>query len=279
MSRYYPDRYYSFEEPEAFRKIGGDNPVARFLRNRRSAYLFEGADMIGRFVSKIYPAQPKLLQYVKLFKNCHARLDSRILDVGSGQGKVLSELAWYGFTDLTGVDRYIESDVRSGNVAILRRDIFSLDGTYDVIMFNHSFEHMDDPFAVLSKTGELLCDNGRVMIRIPTVSSYAWEHYGVNWVGLDAPRHLFLYSLKSMEILAQKAGFAIRAVLYDSTNFQIWGSEQYINDIPLRDERSYFENPGKSIFTDAQIKQFDRLIEELNRDKRGDTVCVFLNKI
>jgi hypothetical protein len=124
----------------------------------------------------------------------------------------------------------------------------------------------------------LLCDKGCLLVRIPTVSSYAWEHYGVNWLGLDAPRHLFLFSLKSMQILARQAGFTIKDVLYDSSGAQFWASEQYIKDIPLRDERSHYTDPDKSIFSQEEIRKFDQKAEELNREEKGDQVCIFLEK-
>jgi SAM-dependent methyltransferase len=44
----------------------------------------------------------------------------------------------------------------------------------------------------------LLACKGIIVVRIPAVSSYAWERYGVAWMQLDAPRHFFLHSPKSM---------------------------------------------------------------------------------
>jgi len=37
---------------------------------------------------------------------------------------------------------------------------------------------------------------GWCVIRIPTVSSFAWEHYREQWVQLDAPRHFFLHKVR-----------------------------------------------------------------------------------
>jgi SAM-dependent methyltransferase len=278
MGKYYPAQYYSFRKSETFGKIATDMPWVRFLRRQRSAYMLYGGSPLGWFLSKVNPAAPKLTEYIRLLRKCHASLGSKILDVGSGQGMVLSELAWYGFSDLTGVDPFIESDIHSRNVLIYKRDIFSLEGKFDIVMLNHSFEHMDKPLAVLTRISELLSDKGCLLVRIPTVSSYAWEHYGVNWLGLDAPRHLFLYSLKAIEILSRQAGFKIKDVLYDSNGAQFWASEQYIQDIPLRSDRSYYTDPGKSIFSRAEITKFEQKAAELNREKKGDQVCIFLEK-
>jgi SAM-dependent methyltransferase len=276
MGKYYPAHYYSFRKPEAFEKVKADRPLVRFLRRRRSAHMLYGRDPIGWILSKVNPAEPQLKEYISFLKKCNAGLDSRILDVGSGQGKMLSELAWYGFSDLTGIDPFIDEDIISRGVSIFKRDIFSVRGRFDIIMLHHSFEHMDKPLAVLSRVRELLCGKGSALVRIPTVSSYAWEHYGVNWVGLDAPRHLFLYSLKGMQILARQAGFTIKDVLYDSNGSQLWISEQYKKDIHLRAENSYDTDPGRSIFSREDIKKFSEKAAELNKEKKGDQVCIFL---
>jgi SAM-dependent methyltransferase len=276
MRQYYPAEYYSFKEPEVFAKLEKDNPAVRFLRHQRTAYMLGGSNLIGMICLAVNPSPLKLSGYIQFLKKCNCRLDTKILDVGSGTGVMLSELAWYGFSNLTGMDPFIEADFHSRNVHIYKCNIFSLKGSFDLIMFNHSFEHMDRPFDVLARARELLSDNGRVLIRIPTVSSHAWQQYGVDWISLDAPRHLFLYSLKAFGILADRAGFRIRETLYDASAFSLWGSEQYRADIPLTDERSYSVNNAKSIFSEEQMKKFDVLAGKLNAEKMGDAICLCL---
>ncbi|MGC8006318.1 class I SAM-dependent methyltransferase, partial [Salmonella enterica] len=61
---------------------------------------------------------------------------------------------------------------------------------FDVIMYNHSFEHLSNPVEHLQQAYRSLKSSGKLIIRIPTVSSFAWTKYGVNWVQLDAPRHI-----------------------------------------------------------------------------------------
>ena len=116
------------------------------------------------------------------------------------------------------------------------------------------------------------------MIRIPVVSSFAWEDYGVHWVQLDAPRHFFLHSLDSLRILARKEKFHIEDIVFDSDEFQFWGSEQYKNGISLRSEKSYSMNPAQSIFNQEQIDRFRRKAMQLNRDARGDQAVFYLKK-
>ena len=145
-------------------------------------------------------------------------------------------------------------------------------------MLNHSFEHMPEPLQVLNKLYLLLNPDKYLLIRIPVAGSYSWRKYGVNWVALDAPRHFFLHTKKSIKILAEKVGFKLVDIIFDSTDYQFWGSEQYLNDIPLRDSRSYYENPNSSIFSKKQIKEFKAKAIELNKNNDGDCACFYLYK-
>jgi predicted SAM-dependent methyltransferase len=145
-------------------------------------------------------------------------------------------------------------------------------------MLNHSFEHMPDPLSVLKKLYEIVSPGKYVMIRIPVADCHAWEKYNVNWVALDPPRHLFVHTTKSMEMLAKESGFELARIMHDSNEKQFWGSEQYLKDIPLLDSKSYFENPNNSIFTKKQIKVYRAKTRELNKKHQGDAACFYLYK-
>ena len=97
-------------------------------------------------------------------------------------------------------------------------------------------------------------------------------------MSLDAPRHFYLHSIKSFKLLIEEQGFFIDKIIYDSTSFQFWASEQYIKNIPLMDLRSYSENPGKSIFKNNEIQSFEKLAMKLNNDFMGDQFVAFLKK-
>ena len=278
MSRFYPADYCSFSVKPGQEIPQSDSVLRKFLRLRRTAFMLKGQDAIGGFVCLLKPPEPLLAEYISWLRNCHADFDSRILDVGCGTGRLVNELAWYGFIDLTGVDAFISVDQISPGIRIRKGSINDVDGIFDCIMLHHSFEHMDDPLGVCGHIVRLLSKNGYALIRMPTVSSYAWRHYKEHWVQLDAPRHIFLHSLESIKILADKAGLTIRDIIFDSTEFQFWASEQYRQDIPLNDPRSYAQNRAAAIFSAAQIKEFQRKAAQLNAEKQGDQVCVYLTR-
>jgi hypothetical protein len=135
---------------------------------------------------------------------------------------------------------------------------------------------MKDPLEVLKQVRSLLAPGGQLIISTPIAASFAWREYGVDWVQLDAPRHLFIPSVKGLEILARQSGMRVKEVVYNSTEFQFWGSEQYRIGIPLTDKRSYWRSPAGSSFTPEQIASFRQRADELNRTADGDTASFYV---
>ena len=204
--------------------------------------------------------------------------NSRILDVGCGAGNLLYSLNEIGFKNLVGVDPYINEEVIDGNVKILKKTVHELPDRqkFDLIISNHSFEHIPDQLETLLKISKILSEKGVCLIRMPVKTEYIWNRYGINWVQIDAPRHFFIHTIKSFTYLAKKAGLVIKNITFDSTEFLFWGSEQYKRDTPLKTEDSYSVNPKKSIFTAKQIRKFRKMAKELNMNKQGDQAAFYL---
>lgn len=279
MSRYYPAEYYSFKLPPYVRTDVKSDPLKRFFQRERMRHLLGNGSFIGSLAARAWPPEEGLMEYTGWLKSCKAGLKSRILDVGSGNGKVLLELSWYGFEDLTGIDPFIDNDkVYGKTLRILKRTIREAEGKFDVIMLHHSLEHMPDQKAVFARIRELLNDGGRAIVRVPTVSSFAFRHYASDWAQIDAPRHIYLHSIRSLGLLALGYGLVISDLKYDSTAFQFWASEQYRRGIPLNDQRSYSVDPAKSIFRPEDIRSYEKRAAELNREGAGDQICAYLSK-
>ena len=271
MSRYYPPEYLSFRP---LRRRTFTRRLRSLLGRQRYRYAVLNTGTLGRLLYRIWPKEDlRLLSWARLTE------DSRILDVGCGTGGLLYRLHAIGLRNLLGIDPFIERNITYPNgLKVLKRSFDEVDGTWDLVMFNHSLEHMPDQTQALSKAARLLSPDGTCLVRMPTVSSYGWEHYGVNWFALEAPRHLYLHSNESIALLAGKTGFRVDRTIYDSSAFHLWASEQYVHDIPLRSERSYEVDRSRAIFTPEDIEAFDRQADELNRENRGDTACFYLVK-
>lgn len=271
LSKYYAEPYASIS---AGLSSAYENPIKKRITKIRDNYAVFDKGIMGRLLYRKFACE-----YLRRLSRINLTKSSRILDVGCGTGYTTYGLRELGFQNLLGIDKYIKSDIMFENgLRILKKTIAEAEGMWDLIMFHHSFEHLPDQTGTLKSVEKLLAENGTCLIRMPTVSSYAWEHYSLDWVQLDAPRHLFLHSIKSSQILAERAGFEVSEVLYDSTEFQFWGSEQNLRSIPLLSERSYAINPDNSLFSKKEIKEFRKKATRLNSENRGDSVALYLKR-
>lgn len=279
LARYYPDNFYSFKAAPPSKP----HPIEAFLRRQRMGLLLRGNRSLGMFLSKIlrktFGTEIPECYYNDWFRRVNLSPDAKILDVGCGAGTLLLNLSLEGFTHLTGIDPFIEKDLFYENgVKVFKKHLDELDGEFDFIMLNHSFEHMPQPLATLKEIHRLLKPGSYALIRMPVASSYAWHKYGVNWVAIDAPRHLYIHSVKSVQLLAEQAGLTLKQTFFDSHAYQFWASEQIVHNIAVMEENSYAVNPEASIFSEQQIQDFAIQSGELNRKEEGDAAGFYLYK-
>jgi SAM-dependent methyltransferase len=272
LGDYYPEEYYSFkpveESPGALKRLN------RWLTVKRNRFYFFRKSFLGMMIHRFVPNHR--LHMISL---AGLTIHDRILDVGCGNGLLIHHMKDAGFKHLLGIDPFLNDDMLYQNDLVLKKmSLEEVAGEYDLVMFHHSFEHMAEPEQVLSKVSSLLKEGGQCLIRVPTASSYAWRHYGADWVQIDAPRHLFLHSKESIGYLAEKAGLYLERYVYDSGEFQFWGSEQHKMGIPLYSEKSYLINRSHSLFSNKQIRGFAREARRLNKENAGDTCAFFLRK-
>jgi SAM-dependent methyltransferase len=274
LSKYYPPVYYSFKPPV----IVAQNFLTSHLKTLRLRFWLAHHGVAGRMLA----AHLKEPYFLAWMKNARLSPESKILDVGCGGGELLVDLFRYGFSDLTGVDANIPGDVvYSPKFRILKKELTALSGAglFDFIMLHHSLEHMPNQHEALSRVNKLLRPHGGALVRIPLADSWAWRTYGVHWVQLDAPRHFFLHTRNSFSLAAHNAGFEVADVIFDSSEFQFWGSEQYKAGIPLSDDRSFSKNPARFLFSEARMAAFKAQARELNKRQEGDMACFLLRAV
>jgi SAM-dependent methyltransferase len=281
LSRYYPDNYYSYlvDRPSLEHPKTGIPAVrVKLILRILSRHYFSNRNFLGAWIaerSSLAGDYPYWVRHQKLNLGLHST--SSILDVGCGKGKLLLDLSVLGFSNLLGIDPFLKEDVIYKNgVKVLSKPLDQLNGEFDLVMLHHSFEHMPDPLATLRKAYELVKPGHYVLVRIPLAGSYAWRKYGVNWASLDAPRHLYLHTAESIQILASQAGFEVADVIYDADGLGIWGSELYLRDIPLTDQRSPWVNPKQNTFSKEELAQFTELEVQLNKTGEADCAAFYL---
>jgi 2-polyprenyl-3-methyl-5-hydroxy-6-metoxy-1,4-benzoquinol methylase len=138
----------------------------------------------------------------------------RLMDVGCGNGNMLDvarQLGWQA----TG----LEIDPNAARAA-RTRGLEVLEGSYarlaefgqefDCIICSHVLEHVHDPQGMLRRLANALKPGGTLMISLPNASSLLREHFGNDWRGLEAPRHLSIPSLRRLAANLEELGFRVR---------------------------------------------------------------------
>ena len=264
IADYYPSNYYSFSSPSL-------KNIRMRLIFLRDSYAILRKNILGLIAHLITP-NIFFNELYKLILNA----ESKILDVGCGAGNLIRKLRMLGFRKAVGVDPFIEKDLDNSEIKILKKNITEIHGEWDVIMFNHSLEHMFNQQENLQSASLNLAADGFCIVRIPLVSSYAWNVYGENWFQLDAPRHFYLHSERSMTLLANSCGFKVEKVVYDSTEFGLLGSEFYSKN------NAFYQNDKLinlySVFPKKVIKRFRKLARFQNSQSQGDQAIFLLKK-
>jgi len=270
LSRYYPnEEYYSFKMENTKLKSPG------WLRTAKAGYLLYGKNKLPGFLLSI---GYKLPEYYTWMINTKAQMNDAILDVGCGGGSLLFKLYKMGFTNLTGIDPFINEGHDYGSIKIVKKEIGDVAEKFDVIMMHHALEHITDPLKAMKKAHSLLNENKYLLVRIPVMGNYGWNKYKEYWAGLDAPRHLFIPSEKGMKILIEKAGFILDKLEYDTVDYLIWCSEQYKKGVSLYAPNSRMVNPKRAMFSEQQIKEYRKILADANAKNYGDTAAFYLRK-
>jgi SAM-dependent methyltransferase len=140
------------------------------------------------------------------------RGEGRILDVGCGAGKLLADLREQGW-QVYGVDFSpvaVEYAKNQNRLDVRLGDLFDAgyeDGFFDVVMFNHSLEHVYNPLETLKEAHRILKSGGLLLISIPNAGGLEAKIFGRWWVHWDPPRHLYHFTKKTMTKLVTSAGF------------------------------------------------------------------------
>ncbi|MDR2594098.1 MAG: class I SAM-dependent methyltransferase [Fibromonadaceae bacterium] len=258
-SKYYSGDYYSYNLD--YKKLFGKLYYVQHIIIKLSfliyplAFLFTFGSKI--FLKKRYEKSYWLYYLLKNFRD----LNSKILDVGCGNGTLLGEMRKYGYANLTGIEPFLQSDIDYGNgIKVYKKELSELSEEFDLIMFHHSLEHISNPLEVFENIYRLLNKNGIAMIRIPIAGSYAWRKYKTFWSQLDAPRHLFIFSIYAIKMLAEKNNLSLEEIFFDSTFFQITASEQ-------------------REFSKKELSKIQKFVYKLNAMFDGDQAMFILRKL
>lgn len=274
LARHYPSDYYSLlPRDEPAKATGVKGWLTRWYA--RTEFLAPQNAWQAR-LRALLPVPTDVAEYGDILREARLlHLGDPILDVGCGASPYrLAAFQRCGFNRTEGIDPFIDADRTYHGIPVYKRSIAEHDGQFGLIMFHHSLEHMPDPVAALTQARRLLRPNGTCLVRVPVSGTHLWRRFGVNWVELDAPRHLYLLSVRAMHVLAERAGLRVRAVEFDSGAWEIAASMRYEQGIPLRATPRPIDG-----FTADQIAEFSRQVAQLNRVHDAGRACFYCEPI
>ena len=258
IGSFYPDNYYSLSSKLSFKdKV--------LFRLRDYIFYYNFPSFIVKKL-KIKMSNLSLEAFLKLKPNKSAK----ILDVGCGEGKFLKSIYQLGFKNIAGIDPFALKE-QEKPFPIYKKNLENLKENFDIITFNHVFEHVENVNQTLKICHNLLKKDGKIIIRVPVKDSYAYDLYKENWIQWDAPRHFQLLTKKAIIMLTNQNNFVLRDYYCDSYKLQFTGSEKY--------KRKLSYQTSNSVFTKSELKEFTEKSIELNNQQKGDQIVAVLSKI
>lgn len=171
----------------------------------------------------------------------------KALEVGSSTGVFLSLLKERGW-EVQGVEPSATSAQAASKMGIptINTTFESAEipkNSFDVIIFSHVLEHMEDPHTVLNKANQILKNGGIILIDVPNFASLTARLAGAGWKYILPKEHRWHFTPQSLSLLLNEAGFR---VVYWETHSGIW---DYGN--PLKEIWQALTGRKKRFFTDV----------------------------
>lgn len=174
---------------------------------------------------------------------------SRVLDVGCGSGVLLARMQSFGW-QVEGVEpdpSAVEAARKRGvtvRLGTLEQQKYP-DDSFDAVHSAHVIEHLHNPEVFFRESWRILKPGGTLVVLTPNVESWGSRRYGRIWPNLDPPRHLVLFSRKTLGRAAERHHFTIQRL--DTTVRNGWVYGAFVQGIRKTGRASLADlgNPGR----------------------------------
>lgn len=200
--------YYTHED-----QIEKETGLRRIYSTLQSAFLasvygYGKTKSLFGYLLYLDPAHLEATKYkVMYLKNVRGRL----LDIGCGNGSFIEFMNNYGW-ETTGLDFDTEA-VKTAKQKNLNVKLGSLDeqkfptNYFDVITLSHVIEHVYDPLELIKECFRILKPDGKMVLSTPNNKSLGHKYFKENWRGLEPPRHIHIFTRKSIIKILIDSGF------------------------------------------------------------------------
>lgn len=291
LKNYYPRDYYSYQVTSNVTRVGVIGNLKSWLHNT------------GRniFLSSLgYPVMPptkwqKILQNLapKFLKNRYGYGNrfpeyvhqGTVLEIGCGSATYLNLLKSYGW-HVQGLDLNPQaSEAAKTNFGI---DVFVgeledapfVENSFDYIHMSHVVEHFTNPLRAMKKIRKILKPDGIAYIEVPNVESFESKRSGKFWYGLDAPRHLFMFTPATLDKLFKSSNLKVEKMITQEWNSFPWDTTFELEEksgewLPVRPY-----NPFKYRLKYRVLSVISKLVYLLNPSSGYNISCwISKNKI
>ena len=190
-------------------------------------------------------------KYLQKFQDSASNKNSRLLDVGAGDGQFISicnslsnfELHAMEFSEnsaeflksIVGEKNFYQEKISNTNFNETKFDFITMFGV---------LEHISQPRVELGKCKEILNKNGKILLLVQNLYSRAFKIFGITTPTINPRSHLNYFSKQSMDHLCSEIGLKVEEyfqelpvidLMYDFLSY----NEEMVEEI-LNDNESYY---------------------------------------
>lgn len=139
----------------------------------------------------------------------------KVLEIGCSTGLMLSIFQKKGF-NVKGVEisKKAAELAKTRGLEIITQPFekIKFNEKFDLIILNHTLEHLENPLKILEKSKTLLNPKGYLLIDLPNFDSPNAKLFKKRWQHLLPEEHLWHFTQKSYEVLFKKLDFKIMKI-------------------------------------------------------------------
>jgi 2-polyprenyl-3-methyl-5-hydroxy-6-metoxy-1,4-benzoquinol methylase len=202
----------------------------------------------------------------------------RLLEVGCGDGSQLAKLRAMGW-EVEGQEVDAVAAERARAQYGLRVHLGTLqeaglpDAAFNVVTMSHVIEHVRDPAALLKECHRILKPGGVLIAVTPNINSFGHQRFRMDWRGLEPPRHLHLFSPRTLRQVAARAAFAQQECWTTAANAQFFAEGSFC--IRHSGRRNFGAHPGLGLAAKTLLFQFRAMAMHLVHKNSGEE-CVLV---